>query len=83
MDTIELPEASVEAYLRLIELNLGSWHPRVSAWLHRASGPMDTCTEFAMAETLGQRAGLLCGEPAQLDLRHPPEPAQCGEQLGE
>ncbi len=34
MDTIELPEASVEAYLRLIELNLGSWHPRVSAWLH-------------------------------------------------
>jgi hypothetical protein len=33
MDTIELPEASIEAYLRLIELNVGSWQPHVSAWL--------------------------------------------------
>jgi hypothetical protein len=34
MDTIELPVASIEAYLRLMELNLGSWRPQVAAWLH-------------------------------------------------
>ena len=34
MDTIELPEASIEAYLQLIEINLGSWRPQVAAWLH-------------------------------------------------
>ena len=34
MDTIEISEASIEAYLRLIALNLGSWQPQVSAWLH-------------------------------------------------
>jgi hypothetical protein len=32
--TIELPEASIEAYLRLMELNLGAWRPHVAAWLH-------------------------------------------------
>ena len=35
MDTsIELSQASIEAYLRLMALNLGSWQPKVSAWLH-------------------------------------------------
>jgi hypothetical protein len=34
MDTSELTEASIDAYLQLIELNLGSWQPNVSAWLH-------------------------------------------------
>jgi hypothetical protein len=32
--TVELTQASIEAYLRLIALNLGSWQPKVSAWLH-------------------------------------------------
>ena len=34
MDNIELTQASIDAYLRLIALNLGSWQPKVSAWLH-------------------------------------------------
>jgi hypothetical protein len=35
MDIAEqLPEASIEAYLRLMELNFGSWRPQVAAWLH-------------------------------------------------
>jgi hypothetical protein len=34
MDTIELPEAAIHAYLRLIELNFGSWKPQVAEWLH-------------------------------------------------
>jgi hypothetical protein len=33
-DNLELPEASIQAYLRLMELNLGSWKPHVAAWLH-------------------------------------------------
>jgi hypothetical protein len=34
MESIELPEAAIHAYLRLIELNLGSWKPQVAEWLH-------------------------------------------------
>ena len=34
MDNIEISQASIDAYLRLIALNLGSWQPKVSAWLH-------------------------------------------------
>jgi hypothetical protein len=34
METIELPEASIQAYLRLMELNFGSWRPQVAEWLH-------------------------------------------------
>ena len=35
MDTHEeIPAAAVQAYLRLIELNMGSWKPQVAAWLH-------------------------------------------------
>jgi hypothetical protein len=34
MDTLEISQASIDAYLRLIALNLGSWQPKVSAWLH-------------------------------------------------
>jgi hypothetical protein len=33
-EAIELPEAVIQAYLRLVELNLGSWKPQVAAWLH-------------------------------------------------
>ena len=33
-DQIELPDAAIKAYLRLIELNLGSWRPHVAEWLH-------------------------------------------------
>lgn len=33
-DRIELPDASIQAYLRLIELNLGAWRPHVAEWLH-------------------------------------------------
>ena len=29
-----LPEASIQAYLQLIALNLGSWKPQVAEWLH-------------------------------------------------
>ena len=32
--TIELSQASIDAYLRLVALNLGSWQPKISAWLH-------------------------------------------------
>jgi hypothetical protein len=34
MEAFELPDASIQAYLRLMELNLGSWRPQVAAWLH-------------------------------------------------
>ncbi len=30
----DLPLASIQAYLRLMELNLGSWRPHVAEWLH-------------------------------------------------
>lgn len=30
----DLPDAAVHAYLRLLELNLGSWKPTVAEWLH-------------------------------------------------
>jgi hypothetical protein len=33
-DQIELPDAAIQAYLQLIELNLGSWRPQVAEWLH-------------------------------------------------
>jgi hypothetical protein len=33
-NTIEITQASIDAYLRLIALNLGAWQPKVSAWLH-------------------------------------------------
>jgi hypothetical protein len=34
MDTTDLPEAAIHAYLRLMELNMGSWKPKVAEWLH-------------------------------------------------
>jgi len=34
MDNIELPDASIQAYLRLMELNFGAWRPQVAEWLH-------------------------------------------------
>ena len=34
METVEIPEPVLHAYLRLIELNFGSWKPQVAAWLH-------------------------------------------------
>ena len=34
MENVEVPEQVLNAYLRLIELNLGSWKPQVAAWLH-------------------------------------------------
>jgi hypothetical protein len=33
-DRVELPDAAIQAYLELIELNLGSWRPQVAEWLH-------------------------------------------------
>jgi hypothetical protein len=33
-EPLELPEASIQAYLQLIELNLGSWRPQIAEWLH-------------------------------------------------
>lgn len=29
-----LPTAAIQAYLELLELNLGAWKPQVSEWLH-------------------------------------------------
>jgi hypothetical protein len=34
MEPFELPAASIQAYIRLMELNFGSWRPQVAAWLH-------------------------------------------------
>ena len=34
MDTIELPDPAITAYLRLMELNMASWKPQVAEWLH-------------------------------------------------
>jgi hypothetical protein len=34
MDTTELPDAAIHAYLRLMELNMASWKPQVAEWLH-------------------------------------------------
>lgn len=34
METQTLHEAEIHAYLELIELNMRSWQPEVSAWLH-------------------------------------------------
>jgi hypothetical protein len=36
METMDVPEPVIKAYLRLIELNLGSWRPQVTEWLHSA-----------------------------------------------
>jgi hypothetical protein len=33
-ENIAIPAASVQAYLRLLELNLGAWKPDVENWLH-------------------------------------------------
>ena len=33
-EKIELPDAAIQAYLRLIELNLAGWRPHVAEWLH-------------------------------------------------
>jgi hypothetical protein len=29
-----LDDAAIQAYLKLIELNMGSWRPEISDWLH-------------------------------------------------
>jgi hypothetical protein len=34
MEAQYLNDAAIHAYLELIELNMGSWRPEISAWLH-------------------------------------------------
>jgi len=34
MEIQDLQQAAIHAYLELIELNMRSWQPEVSAWLH-------------------------------------------------
>ena len=34
MDTMNVPEAVVNAHFQLIAINLGSWKPEVEEWLH-------------------------------------------------
>jgi hypothetical protein len=34
MDSDYLPAHAIQAYLKLIELNMGSWRPQVAEWLH-------------------------------------------------
>lgn len=34
MESIEIPAVSVQAYIKLIELNLAAWKPDVENWLH-------------------------------------------------
>ena len=36
METFKIPAVSVQAYIRLLELNLGAWKPDVENWLHSA-----------------------------------------------
>lgn len=36
METFKIPDVSVQAYIRLLELNLGAWKPDVENWLHSA-----------------------------------------------
>jgi hypothetical protein len=33
-DGLDLPDAAINAYLKLIELNMASWQPHISQWLH-------------------------------------------------
>lgn len=48
METMDVPEPVIKAYLRLIELNLGSWRPQVTEWLHspEAEAPLKELLEF-------------------------------------
>jgi len=34
METVNLPDGAIHAYLKLIELNMTSWQPQVAEWLH-------------------------------------------------
>lgn len=34
MESFDLPDAAINAYLRLMEINLASWQPQVAEWLH-------------------------------------------------
>ena len=34
MNATELPAQALQAYFRLMELNLAAWRPRVAQWLH-------------------------------------------------
>lgn len=34
METPYLPTEAIQAYLRLMELNMSGWQPQVAAWLH-------------------------------------------------
>ena len=38
MEQQYLNDAAIHAYLQLIELNMRSWRPEVSAWIHSAEG---------------------------------------------
>jgi len=38
METTYLNEASIHAYLELIELNMRAWRPEVAEWLHSEAG---------------------------------------------
>jgi hypothetical protein len=41
METEFLPDASIQAYLRLMALNLGSWKPQVAEWLHSEDAELE------------------------------------------
>ncbi len=47
METTELPDVAIHAYLKLIELNMASWKPHVSEWLHsgEAEAPLKQLLE--------------------------------------
>ncbi len=41
MDSTYPTDAMIEAYQRLVQLNLGSWEPEVTDWLHSEdAGPV-------------------------------------------
>ena len=40
METTEFPAESIQAYLKLIELNMSGWKPQVAAWLHSDAAQM-------------------------------------------
>lgn len=40
IETMQLPDEAIHAYLKLIELNMASWKPDVAAWLHSAEAEL-------------------------------------------
>jgi hypothetical protein len=40
MENMDFPDEAIQAYLKLIELNMASWKPDVSEWLHSSEAEL-------------------------------------------